>query len=94
MMVGEGRIDAAALKRDHPLPALLAASGVRLSPAGPGRWKGRCPFHDDHRPSLRVHPERNVWYCDPCGAGGDALAFVMRHEELGFAEAVREVAAC
>jgi DNA primase len=41
---------------------------------------------------LRVNPGKNVWYCDPCGVGGDSIAFLMRVQGLGFAEAVRELA--
>jgi hypothetical protein len=46
--------------------------------AGPGVRRGReiafrCPLHDDHDPSLRVDPERGVWFCDPCLVGGDAI---------------------
>lgn len=33
----------------------------------------RCPLHDDHDPSLRVDPEKGVWFCDPCLVGGDAI---------------------
>ena len=48
----------------------------RLS--GPGVRRGkevffRCPLHDDRNPSLRVDPEKQVWYCDPCGVGGDVV---------------------
>src|SRR5215208_5686830 len=49
----------------------------RLSGA-PGVRRGReiafvCPLHDDHDPSLRVDPERGVWFCDPCLLGGDVV---------------------
>src|SRR5215204_4159016 len=37
-------------------------------------WLTRCPFHNDRRPSLRVQPNKGLWYCDPCGIGGDGLA--------------------
>jgi CHC2 zinc finger len=44
----------------------------------PGVRRGReiafvCPLHDDHDPSLRVDPERGVWFCDPCLRGGDVV---------------------
>jgi putative DNA primase/helicase len=32
----------------------------------------KCPRHDDNRPSLRVHPEKDCWKCDPCGTSGNA----------------------
>jgi CHC2 zinc finger len=48
----------------------------RLS--GPGVRRGReiafrCPLHDDHNPSLRVDPDKGVWFCDPCLLGGDVV---------------------
>jgi DNA primase len=48
----------------------------RLS--GPGVRRGReiffrCPLHDDHDPSLRVEPDKGVWFCDPCLVGGDVV---------------------
>src|SRR5215210_5141932 len=33
----------------------------------------RCPLHDDHDPSLRVDPDKGVWFCDPCLRGGDVV---------------------
>jgi DNA primase len=55
----------------------VAELAERLSGA-PGLRRGRelafiCPLHDDHNPSLRVDPEQNVWYCDPCLVGGDVV---------------------
>jgi len=47
-----------------------------------------CPFHDDRHPSLRINDEKNVWYCHPCGDGGDVFSFVMDHQGLTFADAV------
>jgi hypothetical protein len=46
--------------------------------AGPGVRRGReiafcCPLHDDHDPSLRVDPDKGVWFCDPCLVGGDVV---------------------
>ncbi len=64
---------------------------VTLSPAGKG-LKGRCPFHADSSPSLTVSPEKGLWHCFGCGAGGDAIGFVMRAEKLDFAEALARLA--
>ena len=66
-----GSIDKA--KRLVPVPDLAE----KLSGA-PGVKRGRelvyiCPLHDDHNPSLRVDPERGVWFCDPCLRGGDVV---------------------
>lgn len=56
-------------------------------------WWGLCPFHDDKRPSLSVSPERQSWTCWACGARGDVFDFVMKHQSIGFSEAVNIVAA-
>ncbi len=55
-------------------------------------FKGLCPFHDEKTPSFHVNPERSIFHCFGCGAGGDAFQFVMRHEALSFPEAVRSLA--
>ena len=52
-----------------------------------------CPLHHDRSPSLQLNPTRQVWYCHPCGTGGDALQLLMRVRRIEFAEAVRELAA-
>ena len=58
------------LKVEVPLEGLVAASGVELRKAG-ADLVGRCPFHDDHEPSLVVSPAKNLWHClGACQAGG------------------------
>ncbi|MEQ1856168.1 MAG: CHC2 zinc finger domain-containing protein [Longimicrobiales bacterium] len=51
----------------------------------------RCPLHRDETPSCRLDPTSNVWFCDPCAEGGDALALFMRARRLDFGAAVREL---
>jgi len=53
---------------------------------------GLCPFHDDKRPSMYVSPTKQIFKCFACGAGGDAIGFVMKYEKLSFMEAVRMLA--
>ncbi|MDJ0865214.1 MAG: DNA primase [Myxococcota bacterium] len=55
-------------------------------------FKGLCPFHDEKTPSFQVNPERGIFHCFGCGAGGDAFRFLMQHENLTFPEAVRVIA--
>ncbi len=69
----------------------IVGTYVTLKPAGGGAWKGLCPFHDEKTPSFHVRPERG-WYCFGCGEGGDAIAFVMKHDGLGFSQAVEHLA--
>jgi hypothetical protein len=57
------------------------------------QWVTRCPFHEDQRPSLTLSSAKGLWYCHPCGIGGDAIAYMMRRKGIDFTDAVREVAA-
>lgn len=51
-----------------------------------------CPFHSEKTPSFNVNPNRGLFHCFGCGAGGSIFDFVMRIEGCGFPEAVRIVA--
>ena len=51
-------------------------------------YTGLCPFHDDHHPSLAVHPERGTFCCFACGERGDVIRFRMLIEQISFREAV------
>ena len=64
---------------------------VSLKPAG-SRLKGLCPFHQEKTPSFTVDPERKLFYCFGCQAGGDLFKFVMLYESVEFPEAVRILA--
>ena len=75
------------LKSSVGLVGLIEASGVKLSPRGRDHV-GCCPFHEDREPSLSVTPEKNLWRCFGCDAGGDAIAWVMRREGVSFRHAV------
>lgn len=55
------------------------------------QYVGLCPFHWERHPSFYVEPERKIWKCFGCGAGGDVFAFVMRAESCDFARAVEIV---
>lgn len=65
---------------------------VALKPAGRGRWKGLCPFHQEKTPSFYVDEEKGLFYCFGCKAGGDLFAFVQRAEGLDFPEALERLA--
>ena len=65
---------------------------VALRRAGAGSLKGLCPFHDEKTPSMNVRPSIGTFHCFGCGAGGDAVAFLMRIEVIGFPEAVERLA--
>ncbi len=69
----------------------LIARYVALKPSGQ-RFKGRCPFHPDDTPSLVVSPDKGLWHCFGCHAGGDAIGFLMKIERLSFPEALARLA--
>ena len=69
----------------------LVGQFVNLKRAGQ-HWKGLCPFHAEKTPSFTVNPKRGIFHCFGCNAGGDAFGFLMRHDRLGFPEAVRALA--
>lgn len=51
-----------------------------------------CPFHDDHDPSLSIAPDKQIYKCFVCGAGGNVFTFIRDYEKITFAEAVVKVA--
>ena len=53
---------------------------------------GLCPFHNEKTPSFTVYTENQSFYCFGCGAGGDAVTFVRRAENLDYVEAVKQLA--
>lgn len=64
---------------------------VKLKKTGKN-YSARCPFHDEKTPSFSVNPEKQFYYCFGCGAGGNALGFVMDYENLEFPRAVESLA--
>lgn len=53
---------------------------------------GLCPFHQERSPSFGVSPDKGLYYCFGCGAGGDVFDFVMRRDGLSFPEALEHLA--
>ncbi len=64
---------------------------VSLRKAGVN-YKGLCPFHDDRTPSFMVSPARQICKCFACGEGGNAVNFLMKHEQITYPEALRWLA--
>jgi DNA primase len=54
--------------------------------------KGLCPFHNEKTPSFTIYTDSQSFYCFGCGAGGDAITFVRRIENLDYVEAVKVLA--
>lgn len=65
---------------------------VPLKKAG-RNYKGLCPFHAEKTPSFVVFQETGTWHCfGACGTGGDVFSFIMKQENVDFAEALRILA--
>ncbi len=69
----------------------LIGTYVNLKRAG-SRLQGLCPYHSERSPSFTVFPDSQSFYCFGCGAGGDAITFVMRSENLDYPGAVEHLA--
>ena len=55
-------------------------------------YKGLCPFHDDKTPSFIVSPSKGICHCFACGKGGNAVNFIMEHEQMTYPDALRWLA--
>ena len=64
---------------------------VKLRKSGKN-YTARCPFHEEKTPSFSVNPDKQFFYCFGCGAGGNALGFLMDYENLDFPRAVEALA--
>ncbi|MFW5736315.1 MAG: DNA primase [Halanaerobium sp.] len=69
----------------------LISDYLELKKSG-NRYKGLCPFHSEKTPSFFVNPDNNFYHCFGCGAGGDAINFVMEIENLTFIESIKMLA--
>ena len=70
----------------------VVGEAVALRPAGPGRFTGLCPFHNETAPSFQVNAERGFFHCFGCKESGDVFGFLMKREGLSFVEALHQLA--
>ncbi|MBC74678.1 MAG: DNA primase [Halobacteriovoraceae bacterium] len=76
--------------RETPISSIISFyHSIRKKGAN---YEGLCPFHGDTKPSLVVSDQKRIYKCFACGAGGDAIKFVMEHNGLQFIDAVKEIA--
>src|SRR5574344_2924840 len=64
---------------------------VRLQRKG-SSYFGLCPFHNEKSPSFSVSPNKQMYYCFGCGAGGNVFTFLMQYENYTFSEAMQVLA--
>lgn len=78
------------IKFRNPIDDVIS-SYIVLKRAG-SNYNGLCPFHSEKTPSFTVFPATQSFYCFGCGAGGDAISFIMRAENLDYVSAIRVLA--
>lgn len=87
------RFDQSAIREIHARTDIAAFIGSYVALRKRGNdLVGLCPFHSEKTPSFHVHPDRGFFKCFGCGAGGDAIAFISKLENLTFTDAVRFLA--
>jgi DNA primase len=91
-VAGRIRDDDVVLVRERAPIADVIGEAVQLRPAGGGRLKGLCPFHDEKTPSFNVNPVLGYYMCFGCGESGDVISFVRNTEHLSFVETVERLA--
>lgn len=69
----------------------VVSQQVILKKNGSHYW-GLCPFHKEKTPSFSVNPALGIYKCFGCGAGGDAITFIMKTQNKEFIEVIREYA--
>ena len=69
----------------------LISEYVSLKRTG-ANYLGLCPFHSEKTPSFTVSPAKQIFHCFGCGAGGDVVGFLIRHENYTFPEALKRLA--
>ena len=70
----------------------LVSARTDLRRAGPARYEGLCPFHEERTPSFGIDPTQKVYYCFGCQASGDVFTFVQESEGLDFRGALELLA--
>lgn len=81
--------------KDRVLAAtdIVDVIGQHVSLKRQGReFVGLCPFHNDHHPSMRVSPAKQIFKCFSCGAGGDVIKFIQLRQRVEFRDALRVLA--
>jgi DNA primase len=70
----------------------LVSARTELRRAGPARYEGLCPFHEERSPSFGIDPGQKVYYCFGCQASGDVFTFVQETEGVDFKGALELLA--
>ncbi len=88
MLIDDGKIEE--IKRSSDIVEIISEY-VSLSKTG-NNFKGLCPFHNEKTPSFVVSPEKQIFHCFGCGAGGNVFTFLMKHENTSFPDTLHLLA--
>jgi DNA primase len=77
----------------HPLLEYCRGIGLEMRRSG-REWKGLCPLHDERTPSFSVDPEKALFCCHGCGAGGTVIDLHAKLRGLSIGEAMRDLSPC
>jgi DNA primase/DNA-binding transcriptional ArsR family regulator len=76
-----------AVKAANPLDAVVAERGIDVKRRG-RQLVARCPFHEEKTASFTITPSKGLYHCFGCGAAGDVIGFVTKHDKVSFREAL------
>jgi DNA primase len=69
----------------------LIGEHLAIKPKG-REYVSLCPFHDDHNPSMRIIPSKQIFHCFVCGTGGDVFSFIQKFHKMDFVESLQFLA--
>lgn len=72
------------------LIATMEREGIELKRKGRSFWVS-CPLHEDRTPSLKVDPDKQIFFCFSCHCGGDVITFVQKLHGLSFKDALKHL---
>jgi DNA primase len=79
------------IKAANELAAVVAERGIEVKKKG-RIVVARCPFHDEKTASFTITPSKGLYHCFGCGAAGDVIGFVTKHDKLSFGAALEVLA--
>jgi DNA primase len=79
------------IKSASDLVAVVAERGVELRRKG-RQLVGSCPFHEEKTASFNVSSTKGLYHCFGCGASGDVIGFVTKHDRVSFSAALQTLA--
>ncbi len=79
------------IKASNELAAVVAERGIEVKRKG-RHLVASCPFHEEEEASFTITPSKGLYHCFGCGAAGDVIGFVTKHDKVSFPEALESLA--